>query len=154
MPNEMIRPCTLPAKLKNVGILTLLGEEKTDSYDPVVFDAFRFDWLKFERSTSYALEEHYLVKIYLTNPHSVILRYFPEAGIEALIRQTVYLVNEALNAHVKATKEVLDAMEKVPEAKFSASGDYDCIQANCPLALEVLLQFYTDGTPVKGKETE
>lgn len=25
---------------------------------------------------------------------------------------------------------------------------------DCPLALEVLLQFYTDGTPVKGKETE
>ena len=169
---RMIRPCVLPAKLKNVGILTILGAEEAESNDPVVFDAFRFEGFKYERSTSYALEEYYVVKIYLTNPNSVVLRYFPEKGIEALIRQTVYLVNEALNAPVQVTQAVLDAMNKVPEAQFwhvegsvntrlkwddalktfTVNGQTlsitDYIQSDCPLALEALLKFYTDGTPV------
>ena len=93
-------------------------------------------------------------------------------------RETTFLITEALNAPVQVTQAVLDAMEKVPEAQFwyvegcvnvrlkwddalktfTVNGQTlsitDYIQADCPLALEVLLQFYTDGTPVKRKETE
>jgi hypothetical protein len=92
---------------------------------------------------------------------------------------------KALNSPIKVTQAVLDAMEKVPEAKFYVQeysgsdedkypleycngrwyfkskedykddrnyGDshpFDCyIQADCPLALQVLLGFTTKGVPV------
>ena len=181
MTNEMHRPCVLPAKLKNVGILTLFEAEKAednDCNDPVIFDAFKFEGLKYEPSTSYAPEEYYLVKIY-TRPNSVIVRYAPKKGIDVLVRQTNYLIQKALNPPIKVTQKVLAAMDKVPDAKFSASwGDlitwYRCYQAplsggaltwrasnglrlttyeedyyvqadDCPLALQVLLQFNEEG---------
>jgi hypothetical protein len=89
--------------------------------------------------------------------------------------EAITTINDALNAPVLATEEVLDAMEKVHEAKFFAKdrhsgynpvlndtkgyyyiysggkiyldvGDY--INADCPLALQVLLGFTTEGVPV------
>jgi hypothetical protein len=96
---------------------------------------------------------------------------------------------QALNPPIEVTPKVLDAMEKVPEAKFWVGDDEtkyrlerpcntyvslndswengrDCgdddegipcysklqigdyIQADCPLALQVLLGFTTEGVPV------
>jgi hypothetical protein len=90
---------------------------------------------------------------------------------------------QALNPTIKVTQAVLEAMEKVPSAKFYV-GEYgsscetkyplkrsdetyytihnarqddlfgtklqlgDYIQADCPLALQVLLGFTTEGVPV------
>ena len=136
------------------------------------------------------------------------LHFFSKSNSE-IFRMFNAELYEALNAPVQVTQEVLDAMEKAPEAKFLVNiandtfldcwvrasftrcgnclhskhspspewiveiayvaqecGDRDCIytsaiamlllekntiyiKPDCPLALQVLLQFYTDGTPVK-----
>lgn len=101
-----------------------------------------------------------------------------------ILRILEWQLAQALNPPIEVTQAVLDAMDKVPEAKFLASWkddgawyacqqiplagnklawqtsnrirlgvwEEDCyIQADCPLALEVLLQFTLDG---KRKETE
>lgn len=70
---------------------------------------------------------------------------------------TQWQLAQALNTPIKVTQAVLDAMEKVPEAKFLVCGDYDYfgavlgdyIQADCPLALQVLLQFTLEGVRIK-----
>lgn len=90
----------------------------------------------------------------------------------ALFQEAITAIYNALNAPVQVTQAVLDAMNKVPEAQFwhvegsvntrlkwndalktfTVNGQTlsitDYIQADCPLALEALLKFYTDGTPV------
>jgi hypothetical protein len=84
---------------------------------------------------------------------------------------------QALNPPIKVTQAVLDAMEKVPEAKFlvtwgglqtwyestlahsfvNEEGEEETFElislgkiviADCPLALQVLLGFTTEGVPV------
>jgi hypothetical protein len=73
--------------------------------------------------------------------------------LEAVKYLLQWQLAQALNPPIKVTQAVLDAMEKVPEAKFLVCGDYDYfgavlgdyIQADCPLALQVLLQFNTEG---------
>ena len=174
MMSNLHRPCILPAKLQNVGILTLLGED--DSNDPVVFDAFRFEGLKYESSTSYNPEEYYLVKIY-TRPNSVILRYASEdMNIDVLVRQTNYLIQKALNAPVKVTPEWVESVGEKRRSFLFSDGEYvddlthwfkhsfNCftrtdvvlgeqyfVKATCPETLEYLLQFTLDG---KRKETK
>ena len=89
----------------------------------------------------------------------------------ALFQEAITTIAKALNPHIWVMDAVLDAVKKEPNAQYLIldkrdspyfelaldvdeikRGDY--IQADCPLALKVLLNFYTDGTPVKGKETE
>jgi hypothetical protein len=103
--------------------------------------------------------------------------WFKNDDAEKLTTQEnlVYLweVLQHLNSPIKVTQAVLDAMEKVPEAKFIllegntryflkwdsdrslfhimasvpvSIGDY--VEADCPLALQVLLGFTTKGVPV------
>lgn len=173
MMTRMIRPCTLPAHWKQ---------------SP--FDAMAV------RGISYGMQT-----VHISLPHGII-SYQANTGLHPtgdklyrLFREAITTIAEALNAPVQATNEVLDAMNKVPEANFLMRDDYDnlvecrydskwrmreingvylpvgawlytkvqeyspsfsseklavddLIQADCPLALEVLLQFYIDGTPV------
>lgn len=111
--------------------------------------------------------------------------HFPSKSNSEIFRMFNAKLYNALNAPVKVTYDLLEAMgvegnymwlyatwaldkksslhSTVYDFKecrwlsaelnrFLNVGDY--IQANCPLSFQVLLQFYTDGTPVKGKETE
>jgi hypothetical protein len=97
---------------------------------------------------------------------------------DPLFREALQSLNKALNPPIKVTQAVLDAMEKVPEAKFrkvinDCRNEYtyncsystmhggwytyhpipkslkigDYIQADCPLALQVLLGFTVEGVP-------
>ena len=85
------------------------------------------------------------------------------------LQELVFKLSKALNPPIKVTQAVLDAMEKVPEASFwyvegsvnvrlkwdeilktfTVNGQTlsitDYIQADCPLALQVLFQFNTEG---------
>ena len=98
--------------------------------------------------------------------------HFPSKSNSEIFRMFNATLCEALNAPVQVTQAVLDAMNKVPEAQFwhvegsvntrlkwddaletfTVNGQTltitDYIQSDCPLALEALLQFYTDGTSV------
>lgn len=91
----------------------------------------------------------------------------------------IFQLAQALNPPIKVTQAVLEAMKKVPSAKFSMVGineygkhTYPCsystmrggwytyhtvpkalkigdyIQADCPLALQVLLGFTRKGVPI------
>ena len=85
--------------------------------------------------------------------------------------EAITTIAKALNPYIWVMDAVLDAVKKEPNAKYLIldkrdspyfelaldvdeikRGDY--IQADCPLALKVLLQFTLDGTPVKEKETK
>jgi hypothetical protein len=102
--------------------------------------------------------------------------YFSRRYKEHLYLEAITTIADALNAPIKVTQAVLDAMEKVPSAKFHlidkapkkrielyplfwndedaewfVIGGYfdigDYIQADCPLALQVLLGFTIEGVP-------
>jgi hypothetical protein len=122
------------------------------------------------------------------NPCKVRKEYIPPNGARVLYFEAITTIGDALKAPVLATKKVLKAMEKVPEAKFwvwddenryqliRPSNHYhsindsfingqdfdedddadnsppysklqigDYIQADCPLALQVLLGFTVEG---------
>ena len=108
-----------------------------------------------------------------------------EKEANAIVRILEWQLAQALNPPIKVTQAVLDAMEKVPEAKFYVGDDEskyllewqgvweyeskndswqngrdfddegipshsklqigDYIQADCPLGLQVLLQFNVEG---------
>jgi hypothetical protein len=109
--------------------------------------------------------------------HSPLSEYRGQRDV--FLMQAITTIAEALNAPIKLTQAVLDAMNKVPEAKFNVvyveidgslsieiytkdkfyfeedieeyGEDLEIfIQADCPLALQVLLGFTTEGVPVNG----
>ena len=151
MPNE-IRPCTLWGQTFDAMKVVALNEERKESS-----------------------EHHVRVCIstpHPTNPYDslcVVLSPHFMPPLEAF-RIANNAIAQALNPPIKVTQSVLDAMEKVPEAQYilvdgctrystkwdkdrslfhiMASvalcvGDY--IQADCPLALQVLLDFNEEG---------
>ena len=162
MPNE-IRPCTLPAHWK----------QKTS------FDAC--DVIQIRNMGTRVVIDLESVKFVNGHPYfgKVINSPFYDEYLissQQYLQEAITTIAEALNAPVLATEEVFDAMEKVPEAKFSMVGinEYgkhtypvnyskmrggwyvyntvpkalkigDYIQADCPLALQVLLQFNVEG---------
>ncbi len=103
--------------------------------------------------------------------------FHTENEMDTAIALLHFQLAQALNPPIKVTQAVLDAMEKVPEARFWVSGINECgvhttypclyssirgvwtvydkvpkslkigdyIQADCPLALQVLLQFNEEG---------
>ena len=159
MMNKLIRPCTL-------------WDETFDAL--CVNDIIRDDKLKNRKKFDFN------VALYFLGNHFIIYSPYVQTRKEqdALFQEAITAIYNALNALVLATEEVLDAMNKVPEAQFwhvegsvntrlkwndalktfTVNGQTlsitDYIQADCPLALEALLKFYTDGTSIKGKETE
>lgn len=96
-----------------------------------------------------------------------------ESDVPCAVHEAITTIAQALNAPVKATQAVLDAMEKMPDAKFfidygdrkekvhdwhfalfdidNEEGDSfipmigERVIADCPLALQVLLQFTIEG---------
>jgi hypothetical protein len=98
------------------------------------------------------------------------ITFIPVDSIEKLegTRASItFQLAQALNQPIKVTKKVLDAMEKVPSANYLIQETLDCpfieksngrpvnknllgryIQADCPLALQVLLGFTVEGVPV------
>lgn len=95
---RMIRPCTLPSVW--VGVLN--GKDS-----PFVIDAVRFEGLHYTPSTSYNPEEYFLVRVDLCNPKTTAMAYHPKENVEHLMRRTLGVIYDALNAPVLATKEVL-----------------------------------------------
>ena len=96
--NKLIRPCTLPSVW--VGVL-----DGKDS--PFVIDAVRFEGLHYTPSTSYNPEEYFIVRVDLCNPRTTAMAYHPKENVEHLMRCTLGIIHEAINAPVKVTKEVL-----------------------------------------------
>lgn len=152
--NRLVRPCTHEAFNDN---------EAFEAIGAVVSIV--------EGGTSNGVQQ-FAVKLDLANGHSEELD-FENRGKAYYTYQSVLLaIYEARNLPIQVTQAVLDTMNKVPEAQFwyvegcvnvrlkwndalktfTVNGQTlsitDYIQADCPLALEVLLQFYTDGTPV------
>lgn len=167
--NKLIRPCTLPSVW--VGVL-----DGKDS--PFVIDAVRFEGLHYTPSTSYNLEEYFIVRVDLCNPRTTAMAYHPKENVEHLMRCTLGIIHEALNAPVLATEEVLAGLpkdgavytvdEKTGDAlKCTLDDEYgwrcragflnEALELGKPYriftikdfkTLDYLLQFYTDGTPV------
>jgi hypothetical protein len=101
--------------------------------------------------------------IYIKHPTS------PNHKEADLLQEAITTIAKALNPLIEVTQAVLYAMEKVPEASFwyvegsvnvrlkwdetlktfTVNGQTlsitDYIQADCPLALQVLFQFNTEG---------
>lgn len=141
---KRIRPCTIK-------------DEQGDSITIDALDVTDFDVLNCMLTIEHQYQEH--------------LHFFSKSTSE-IFRIFTATLCEALNAPVQVTQAVLDAMNKVPKAQFwhvegsvntrlkwdnaletfTVNGQTlsitDYIQADCPLALEALLKFYTDGTPV------
>ena len=162
MPNE-IRPCTL-------------WGETFDACDvKAINDYFTFE----EESASFSMGYNCGVNVRndpfrgdIASPTYKIKSESYQAIIEAITT-----IAEALNAPVLVTQAVLDAMEKVPEARFfidngeqkekvnewhfaffdvdEEGGDIFIpiagkkVIADCPLSLQVLLQFTLDGVRIR-----
>ena len=141
--SRLIRPMTIE-------------DEQGDSITIDALDVTDFDVLNCMLTIEHQYQEHL---------------HFPSKSTSEIFRMFNATLCEALNAPVQVTQAVLDAMNKVPEAQFWHVGSVntrlkwndalktftvnghtlsitDYIQADCPLALEALLKFYTDGTPV------
>lgn len=144
MMNRLIRPMTIE-------------DEQGDSITIDALDVTDFDVGNCMLTIEHKYQEHL---------------HFPSKNTSEIFRMFNAELYEALNAPVQVTQAVLDAMNKVPEAQFwhvegsvntrlkwndalktfTVNGQTlsitDYIQADCPLALEALLKFYTDGTSV------
>jgi hypothetical protein len=166
MTNEIIRPCTLPASWKQPNGRPIEPFDAMDylyyelncysnsigSYEILLFNHTGV----FRRGTFCCGEGK--------GDYFYVLK---QAKIECHLLSLV--IAQALNPPIKVTQAVLDAMEKVPEASFwyvegsvnvrlkwdetlktfTVNGQTlsitDYIQADCPLALQVLFQFNTEG---------
>lgn len=112
---RMVRPCTLPSAW--VGVFN--GKDS-----PFVIDAVRFEGLHYTPSTSYNPEEYFLVRVDLCNPKTTVMAYHPKENVDHLMRRTLGVIHEALNAPVLATKEVLAGLPKdVQFLVYRAWGD-------------------------------
>lgn len=101
--NKLIRPCTLPSVW--VGVL--------DGKDiPFMIDAIRFEGLHYTPSTSYNPKEYFIVRVDLCNPRTTAMAYHPKENVEHLMRRTLGVIYEALNAPVLVTEEVLAGLPK------------------------------------------
>jgi len=119
------------------------------------FDAYKTEVYRYGRGVYLSLRTHgYVNKCLITIgvPKNGVFSY-KDDHIHRCVSVLQYQVAQALNPPIKVTQAVLDAMEKVPEAKFIllasvpvSIGDY--VEADCPLALQVLLGFTTEGVPV------
>jgi hypothetical protein len=179
MSKEMMRPCII-TDISESPFDACIAEVFKDSEDLEAYILLR------EEKNRMCLFKNY-VKCYSIEE------------LDSMYNSWVCSLADALNAPVLATEEVLDAMEKVPEAKFKVQGKYpisesliyyscfyeddyivkdtvirkkgwyywsfvdyphsveaefaevkigDYIQAgDCPLALQVLLGFTTEGVP-------
>jgi hypothetical protein len=193
MNNEMMRPCTRWGQTFDAGLYSY-HKIKRNIYVFSQVASVTFTFAKRDGSTLFKVT------------HEAIDRAFDgvNRSIQLLNREANNVIYEALNAPVLVTQAVMEAMKKVPEAKFSLVLDdkpwkspetrrrtttlffnphpenvcwygypnddtYDTerigivkdedgedddyidsgyIQADCPLALQVLLGFTTEGVPV------
>jgi hypothetical protein len=166
MPNdEMMRPCLHE------------GWELKEPFDACDFNMDYFEVFRNESDCNYNV-------YFLGTKIATVDEY---ADSFPIYRQIITTIGNALKAPVKVTQAVLEAMEKVPEAKFWVGDDEtkyklerpcntyvslndewnngrdfddggipytsklqigDYIQADCPLALQVLLGFIIEGVPV------
>jgi hypothetical protein len=138
------------------------------------FDAYRAEVYRYGRGVYLSLRtQMYVNKCLITIgiPKNGVFSY-KDDHIHRCVSVLQYQVAQALNPPIKVTQAVLEAMEKVPEAKFwyvegsvNIRLDWDktlntftiegrtltiteYIKADCPLALQVLLGFNTEGVPV------
>ncbi len=91
--------------------------------------------------------------------------HFPDKSEKEILQEFVFKLAQALNPPIWVMDAVLEAVKKEPNAHYLIldkldspyyersmdvddikRGDY--IQADCPLALQVLLGFTTEGVPV------
>ena len=146
MMTKRIRPCTIE-------------DEQGDSITIDALDVTDFDVLNCMLTIEHQYQEHL---------------HFPSKSTSEIFRMFNAKLYEALNAPVLVTQEVLDTAKeeylddsyyyRVDEnARFSTDETFlrnvnpihllgmEILPA-CPLSLDFLLKFYTDGTPVKRKE--
>ena len=144
MPNE-IRPCTLWGQTFDACYVLKLSTSYVRANTHHVF--IGGEWVSSPTETG----RYVVVSTTSRRYFSPLVKTGEER--QALLLEAITAIAQALNPPIKVTQAVLDAMEKVPEAKFLVLDDYDnwgavlgdYIQADCPLALQVLLHFNEEG---------
>ena len=144
MPNE-IRPCTLWGQTFDACYVLKLSTSYVRANTHHVF--IGGEWVSSPAETG----RYVVVSTTSRRYFSPLVKTGEER--QALLLEAITAIAQALNPPIKVTQAVLDAMEKVPEAKFLVLDDYDnwgavlgdYIQADCPLALQVLLHFNEEG---------
>lgn len=166
MPNEMRRPCVI-------------------THPVVVNDGKPFDALDLNSEAFDTIRSDDAYFMYFLNEKIGVVDTYYDASL--VYRNIMWQLAKAMNPPIKVTQAVLDAMGKVPKAKFlvcddetkyllewdgvwkyeskddswtngyDSFGGYggipslsklqinDYIQADCPLALQVLLEFNIEG---------
>jgi hypothetical protein len=156
MTNEMMRPCIIK-DISESPFDACIAEVFKDSEDLEAYILLR------EEKNRMCLFKHYVKCTSIEE-------------LDSMYNSWVLIIAQALNAPIKVTQAVLDAIEKVPEAKFlvtwgglqtwyestlahsfvNEEGEEETFNlislgkiviADCPLALQVLLGFTTEGVP-------